>query len=71
MVWNVEPWSAGQIVEIAYASDENYVYRRTTDRSDGRVIYERKLSDAWWDGSTPQHTGRMVRWETFNYSEKD
>lgn len=42
LTWHVAPEDQGQMVEVAYATDrECYVYRRTTDRSDRSVAYER------------------------------
>jgi len=51
--WDVPGRHAGQIVEVAYATrgrsaapaDEGDEYRRTTDRSDGTVVYARLLDD--------------------------
>ena len=42
LTWHVPPRNQGQAVEVSYAADEGYVYRRTHDRSTGDVSYERR-----------------------------
>ena len=37
--WHIPPACQGQIVEVAYGSDGESFYRRTTNRSDRSVTY--------------------------------
>lgn len=70
MKWHVTPRDQGQTVEVAYASDcECYYWRRTTDRSDQAVTYERLAFDDAeggfepWNGIVPTgewEVGRLI-----------
>ena len=59
--WHQLPQDGGQIVSVTYAADETYLYRRTIDRSDGRLTIERaeRLDDEDdfepWNGLLPSH----------------
>jgi len=44
--WIVPPECQGQMIEVAYRSDGEFVYRRTRDRSAGTIVVERM---AWGD----------------------
>lgn len=58
IAWIVPPRCQGQIVERAYALVEEVEWRRTTDRSDGSVSYERR-------------EGEYGSWEPWNREPSD
>jgi len=43
--WIVPPECQGQMIEVAYRSDGECVYRRTRDRSAGTIMVERMTWD--------------------------
>lgn len=59
------PVDQGQIVEVSYGYDESgYAYRRTHDRSDGSIAWERGQID--WDREPEEtsndHVPCVVAW---------
>jgi len=62
----VRPVDQGQIIEVSYGYDsDGNAYRRTNDRSDGSVTWERGELD--WDrepeGTDQNHVPCVVAWE--------
>lgn len=64
--WLQLPEDAGQIIDVHYAIDweEELLYRRTADRSDGAVSFEKVRIDGGkfepWNGCLPNIVGE---WE--------
>jgi hypothetical protein len=50
MKWITPGECQGQIVELSFCADGDYIYRRTLDRSDNSVEYERRDWDFSPDG---------------------
>jgi len=46
LTWHTRPVDAGQIIHEEYAADGDWLYCRSTDRSDGEVTYYRVAWDA-------------------------
>jgi hypothetical protein len=72
--WHQLPRDGGQIVSVTYATDEEFLYRHSYDRSDQTHAYFREsinmdadedfLRFEPWNGNLPDTTGEVVEIRT-------
>lgn len=63
MTFHTPPENQGQMVEVSYASDGEYAYRRVYDCSDRSESIERVAWGDWW-ADVPE--GTNIDWEPWN-----